>query len=1265
MALLLPQNATSSEGQIKIPDELLKEHADGKVIFFCGAGISMFEGLPSFKILVDKIYSSLSETMTDEERKASDVGYYDRALHLLEKRLIGHRTECMVREKIYETLTHNKCYNFAVHKALLSLSKHSGNSRRKLVTTNFDTLFEKALNIEPKELEKIYSAPLLPDPEKHNFQGIIYLHGRLPDNNNNDSNDEFKDGLNELVLTSGDFGQAYMTKGWATQFVTGLFKQYTVCFVGYSADDPVLRYILDAFSAGEMLGEQSAHLYAFSQEGKDIKESWKAKGVTPIFYPVKDSGPEENRHDTLRHALREWSSLHACGLEGKKHIVEKYCELTLSNALKGMKKENMLWALQDAEAALYFSSIKKNTPFEWLNILETNQLLCCAKKERTQDEEHRLHHLFSWMMRFLNNPALLLWIVEQDKSTIDFFKDKFRCQLNEIDNQRLAEDFKEYMPDAMPDKAMRTLWQLFLNDIIIAPQKNNVSGEVWQWKSQFSKHKLTTEMWFWLKKILSPRLTIEQPFKILSQLQQDNERPIEACVRVKGAFSSDSYHYGVADALDNIIEKILKESSVSLLPGFVELLMEYMLLQQRIGKALDYYDLSDIERQSITPHSDNIDGYALSLLIELVRQAWLHEVETKPDRAKSMAEQWWSTPFPVFKRLCFFAATQTNVIPAAKAVSWLLSDDKYWLWNSCTKREVILLLQHLAKSTSYVEVREEIETAILQGPINYCYDCDGNKHLFSSTMNQEQWDKISEYETGYFLQQLKKAGAKIGSRAKARWSRLPDNVRNEIEVDDSEGIGIRPRHIPDVITHLPREKEKLKAYLRENPEFDQDEWIKTRKRDDWNVICRDEQQLTKDVLFELATEGHWLNERWKEALTQWTIKEGKSEDQDIAGSAIEIIKKLQNAPDVFLKNTLFSLCSWIRHYCRPLADNDKAVFLEFCKKLLTLSQDESPPENYDAANTPSGAISEALWVTLSKADEGLPEQTRAMFSHILDNEGLNGGKTSLASIANFLYLADKEWTCNKLVPLFSFKDAGKSEQALALWRAYFFRNQWYQPFILELKDEFLSLSQPDYYERLKNSRYIPHLLQCALVTCTGGEKGKAATNQEGISCQEVKKCFSALNEDGLMTSLNDLSKMVDSIDKDNIEAYVDNCIIPFFEKIWPKNAKNNKNEERFTDRLKISLARFCITNDSIFTILMNKQTISPFLKGFDGSFLNHMDKEVKSIVKKTPAQWSIFLNLVKKETFEFRSILEQSLKLNPELNNCENFKNLYEEFHRG
>jgi NAD-dependent SIR2 family protein deacetylase len=88
-----------------IPDALLQAHEEGRVVFFCGAGISYPAGLPSFKGLVDEIYRRNGTTRTDIEQEAYKGERYDATLDLLEHRLPGQRLA--MRRALAEALKPN------------------------------------------------------------------------------------------------------------------------------------------------------------------------------------------------------------------------------------------------------------------------------------------------------------------------------------------------------------------------------------------------------------------------------------------------------------------------------------------------------------------------------------------------------------------------------------------------------------------------------------------------------------------------------------------------------------------------------------------------------------------------------------------------------------------------------------------------------------------------------------------------------------------------------------------------------------------------------------------------------------------------------------------------------------------------------------------------------------------------------------------------------------------------------------------------------
>ena len=162
-----------------------------------------------------------------------------------------------------------------------------------------------------------FEAPLLPVP-KNRWDGLVYLHGLL-------SAAPTPSQLDRLVVSSGDFGLAYLTERWAARFVSELFRSYTVCFVGYSINDPVLRYMMDALAADRLLGESPPEMFAFGSFSKGQKEArdneWQSKNVTPMLY-CEDR--EHNPHAYLHNTLRAWAETYRDGVRGKERIVVEY-----------------------------------------------------------------------------------------------------------------------------------------------------------------------------------------------------------------------------------------------------------------------------------------------------------------------------------------------------------------------------------------------------------------------------------------------------------------------------------------------------------------------------------------------------------------------------------------------------------------------------------------------------------------------------------------------------------------------------------------------------------------------------------------------------------------------------------------------------------------------------------------------------------------------------------------------------------------------------
>ncbi len=90
-----------------IPDALLQAHEEGRVVFFCGAGISYPAGLKGFDWLVDEIYRLCGTGRKRLEEKAFQNKQFDTTLNLLEDRLPKSRPGLAMRKSLAKALKPN------------------------------------------------------------------------------------------------------------------------------------------------------------------------------------------------------------------------------------------------------------------------------------------------------------------------------------------------------------------------------------------------------------------------------------------------------------------------------------------------------------------------------------------------------------------------------------------------------------------------------------------------------------------------------------------------------------------------------------------------------------------------------------------------------------------------------------------------------------------------------------------------------------------------------------------------------------------------------------------------------------------------------------------------------------------------------------------------------------------------------------------------------------------------------------------------------
>ncbi|WP_343578982.1 SIR2 family protein [Acinetobacter sp.] len=314
-----------------IPDELIDAQKNGELLFFCGAGVSVPAGLPTFYQLTENVANKL-HALDDKNNEISELlknNQFDRTFSAL-KRLYGDE---VVDAILLNELKVTSTPLLSNHENLLKLSI---NEKKKpfLITTNFDLLFEKV----DKKL-KSFVPPYLPDlKSKEELSGIVYLHGKWIDHK--------KKQTNNLIISSQDFGSAYLSHGWATRFLSNLLTRRTVVLIGYSGDDILVRYLLEGLNAEQAKNK----IYAFErgEQGK-ISQKWSQLGATGISYP---------NHPDLWDTITEWAKY--SGEEDK-----------WNNYILGLSKKSPkeLEAFERGQVANFISTIKGAQKFQQFNPL--------------------------------------------------------------------------------------------------------------------------------------------------------------------------------------------------------------------------------------------------------------------------------------------------------------------------------------------------------------------------------------------------------------------------------------------------------------------------------------------------------------------------------------------------------------------------------------------------------------------------------------------------------------------------------------------------------------------------------------------------------------------------------------------------------------------------------------------------------------------------------------------------------------------------------
>lgn len=193
---------------------------------------------------------------------------------------IAERKRVLVQERAREKLLARGGSNTPLHEHLLGIFGSA--DRVRLITTNFDSFFtDAAVAVFPASRIPIYIGPAL--PPSSGFRGLVYLHGALSAPHD------------RLVLTDADFGSAYLADGWAARFLVPVFANRTVLFAGYSLNDPVMQYLLQALP-------RTQRWFALCPESEN--QHWADRDIIAVPFQASAGG---DLYGDLNAGMQRWS----------------------------------------------------------------------------------------------------------------------------------------------------------------------------------------------------------------------------------------------------------------------------------------------------------------------------------------------------------------------------------------------------------------------------------------------------------------------------------------------------------------------------------------------------------------------------------------------------------------------------------------------------------------------------------------------------------------------------------------------------------------------------------------------------------------------------------------------------------------------------------------------------------------------------------------------------------------------------------------------
>jgi hypothetical protein len=1049
-----------------IPDELLLALDQGRVVFFCGAGVSRARAnLPDFFDLADKVLKDLGVGKSDPASKilaearemevrtgVPGLISADRVFGLLERQFGSSDIDSAVAR----ALTPVADVDLSAHKLLLDLAT-AQDGKTKLVTTNFDRLFDDC-----GDSFKSWQPPKLPDPTRPGeLDGVVYLHGRVTEQYDGSEGDGF-------VLSSAEFGRAYLSEGWATQFFKDVIDRYAVVFIGYAADDPPVQYLLEALNKKSGLLNE---VYAFqSGDDQDAKARWEHKGVTAIPYS------DANDHEALWNTLEEWADRAKSPEDWQEKTIELACKGP--EALSPFERERVTHLVSTKEGARKFLESDPPPPATWLCVFDRSIRYSKPDKILYGDDEGQVIDPFQFyglandIVPQAIHPDDILPKRETPSTAWDAFA------LNGRDRAELRDEHVTVLRGGaslsagiLPDRV--NLLGLWLTKVA------HQNGAVWWGARQHGLHPWIQQKirWSLERGDLGCEPHILQSWHYLFEhwrsADEDNRldwyrfadelkvigwsnatvRKYEALSRPKMTASHNYFRSAVppqADEKTKVLDllrlelKYIENSPDIMVPD--EWLAEVVAALKRnldVGIQLEtetgHYSFLDIppiipsDDPDISGHdrSEGLRGAVLNYAAKFERL-----IALDPKSARQEASSWSVADSNIFARLRIWAGGFEVIVPNSEFQSFTDEVSNEAFWNIRHQRDLLLQLKKRWATLPLTATRR-IEERILEG--------------------RERWKNEAEHEF------VPRRAWAIADRL--HWLHTNDcrlNLNYEREIENL--LKAAPDWSPKYGDKATDSRESKVGTVRTHTEFDElisvplDSVLEKSqellgrhgfgfdKRDPFAGLCCGRPVLAVAALRRKARIGEYPEWAWRRFLNSESRKEDKPRFRAF------VAKMLLAANPQTLAGIMYPVSEWLLSASNELAQDCHPVFDEFLEHAfdtLSIHPDaggsgmvrgsSAPDWATQALNSPAGKIAQALLNDPRRngleRNEGLPPvwATHVQKAMALPDQDKCRSLVFFSYFLHWFYNVDPEWTEEHLLALLA---EGTRDQKDAWWSGY-------------------------------------------------------------------------------------------------------------------------------------------------------------------------------------------------------------------------------------